>query len=612
MRRQMILASVVALALSACNGEVAPLGGPIQVDTTVPTTFPGVVVPSGTLTQASKVDLLLMIDNSASMEDKQEHLRRSIPDLVTRLVAPNCVDGAGNVVGRSENGVCAAGSLEFAPVTDLHVGILTSSLGNRGGDVCDVRWPRTNDRAHLVTAKAGGGNVPDAAQGFLTFGPGGITDVAQLQNDISDLVGGVGANGCGLEAQLESWYRFLVEPDPYEDVVLNGSVAEFVGTDVTVLQQRAAFLRPDSLLSLVVLTDEDDSGVDPLSMHGQGWAFMSNQFPGSTTFRKGGNSGTTAPRATSACEATPMSPDCTTCGYAANCANGTTTPDVPCTVVENDPICIDTPYYDAEDEDLNVRFVQMKRRFGVDPQYPLDRYVLGLLSAKVPDRLHDHDANGKYVNDHTCQNPIYAAALPTTVGDELCDLPAGPRSQKLVVLTVIAGAPPELLHPGMTPADWTAVVGRDPLTYDLTGIDTHMLQSTEPRPGLPPPSASMDADAVHGREWNTRKGDLQYACTFALETPRTCGADATSCDCSPETNFNPPLCNPLNPNEQIRAKAYPGIRPLALARLLGDNAVASSICPPAPVEPGTGPVVSYRPAMNELGNRMARSLVAAH
>ena len=39
-----------------------------------------------------KVDLLFDIDNSASMGDKQAYLAQAIPDLVSRLVTPNCVD----------------------------------------------------------------------------------------------------------------------------------------------------------------------------------------------------------------------------------------------------------------------------------------------------------------------------------------------------------------------------------------------------------------------------------------------------------------------------------------------------------------------------------------
>src|SRR5262245_18576590 len=38
-----------------------------------------------------KVDLLFMVDNSSSMGDKQDLLAAAVPDLVTRLLLPNCV-----------------------------------------------------------------------------------------------------------------------------------------------------------------------------------------------------------------------------------------------------------------------------------------------------------------------------------------------------------------------------------------------------------------------------------------------------------------------------------------------------------------------------------------
>jgi len=89
----------------------------------------------------NKVDLLFMIDNSASMGDKQAYLSAAIPDLVTRLVTPNCIDPSnGSVVGTSTpsaNGTatCPDGSQpEFPAVHDLHVGIVSSSLGPRLGD----------------------------------------------------------------------------------------------------------------------------------------------------------------------------------------------------------------------------------------------------------------------------------------------------------------------------------------------------------------------------------------------------------------------------------------------------------------------------------------------
>ena len=50
-----------------------------------------------TLTQRSidKIDLLLMIDNSRSMADKQQFLGLAVSDLLDRLVNPLCVNADG-------------------------------------------------------------------------------------------------------------------------------------------------------------------------------------------------------------------------------------------------------------------------------------------------------------------------------------------------------------------------------------------------------------------------------------------------------------------------------------------------------------------------------------
>src|SRR5262249_55153896 len=208
----------LGITQASCHGMVA-LGGP----TDGANGTPGPTTVGGTQTLASKVDLLLMIDNSTSMGDKQDLLKQSVPDLVARLLNPNCIDAAtGTVYGASNEGTCAQGKAEFAPVKDLHVGIISSSLGGRGGDVCadDEAVPlgavsHDDDHAHLLvrTSIPGGGeqDLPpgEAPDGVLAFGPGGITDSKRFLDDLTLLVSGVGEHGCGLEAQLEAWYRFL-------------------------------------------------------------------------------------------------------------------------------------------------------------------------------------------------------------------------------------------------------------------------------------------------------------------------------------------------------------------------------------------------------------------
>src|SRR5687767_5570745 len=86
----------------------------------------------------NKIDLLFMIDNSRSMADKQVTLSQAVPALVRRLVTPPCIGDGGMPLGMvvDAEGRCAQGRPEFRPIRDIHVGVITSSLGAHGGELC--------------------------------------------------------------------------------------------------------------------------------------------------------------------------------------------------------------------------------------------------------------------------------------------------------------------------------------------------------------------------------------------------------------------------------------------------------------------------------------------
>jgi hypothetical protein len=571
-----LAASMAALHCGGATTNAAPDGGTSAGDSGL--SADGGVLPDGApsprpnpdavgATTSSKVDLLLAVDNSASMGDKARLLSKSVGTLLRRVVLAG----------------------------DVHVGVITSSLGSFGGDVC-ANTGSQNTLAHLATNGPGDVPVPSATKGFLAYGPGGATDVDAFVADAEKLVDGVGETGCGLEAQLESTYRFLVQPDPWASVTLNAdNQAEYSGLDSALLVQRKAFLRPDSLVVVVMLTDEDDSSVDPRSIGGQGWAFETNQFPGSPVFRADGRT-TTAPRATSVCATNPVSPDCTSCGFAATCD----ALDAACQKIKNDPECKKNDgYYGPTEEQLNTRFHRMKQRYGLDPQFPIARYVDGFTKQLAPNRDGEHLVQGRtygpYIGDGNCTNPLFAASLPGAPGDETCNLPQGPRGKELVVFAVIGGVPETFA--GASPS-WTKILGADPASYDFTGQDPHMIQSPFPRPGLASPSPTRGdngPDPIHGREWDTENNDLQYACTFTLLAPRTCIATDASCDCA--GTAIPPLCGAA-PGEQRKAKAYPTIRELRVVKELGDRGIAGSICP-------TDATQGYVSTMNALADRLA-------
>jgi hypothetical protein len=606
--------------------------------------------------QVDKVDLLFMIDNSASMGDKQTILADAVPNLLVGLLQPKCVEPAtGNPPAGStatadpkstkalRYGCPGTTEPEFSPVTDMHIGILSSSLGSFGGDVC-ADGGRQNDRGHLLNI-AGTAPLPEASpSNFLSWYPQNeantdkvrhpdppttpFGDVTTLSASFGKLVTGIGQTGCGLEAQMESWYHFLVQPDPWVKITVDGNNKADLGgpgdVDVDLLTQRADFLRPDSLVAVILLTDEDDSSVDPLSVGGQGWAFMANQFPGSPNFRADGKT-TTAPRGTSACDKDPGSPDCTSCGFAATCNAS----DPACQKIKNDPECAKNGgYYGAAEDQLNSRFSQqlVKRNYGIDPQYPISRYTDGLSKTKVPDRTTEHiiktSADGKsrdiggYLGTGKCRNPLFAAKLPRA-GEDFCNLAPGTRTPDLVFFAVVGGVPNNLLHfdptdpekSRITNDDWNKILGQDPGHYNYTSLDSHMIESKGARAGLPPPSATrgdVGTDPVHGREWDTAGNDLQYACTFELPTARTCTAQDTSCDCA-AMGTNPPLCG-ATLGQQVRAKAYPTVREFMAVRALGDQGVIASLCPISLKVDKQDPTYGYNPAVKAIVDRLKNAL----
>ena len=597
------------------------------------------------LTTSNKLDMLFAIDNSSSMGDKQELLAAEIPAFLARLTSPWCVpqsDPTGIAVPPA-SGSCPTGyQIEFPAISNIHVGIVSSSLGGGGSpDVCVISGSDTthqDDKGHLLNRTAAPETQLDDAKpidgnggNFLAWVPSSekpnvtnLPSVNQLVIDFAQLVNGVQQHGCGLEAQLESWYRFLVQPDPYDSIAVssdNPPRTSIQGVDATLLKMRHDFLRPDSLVMIIQITDEEDSWSDPSWLGGYGWTVRTNNFPG-------GPGSAAGPRGTTECDQPvdknnptttgPNNPDCTSCAFPTSnkpvsgkpigsdpncnsCAPGSTTcPQKGWYTPANQSV----PYTAADG--LNVRYTNaMRGRYGLDPQWSVQRYVDGLSSRTVPDRTGEvHDAANYASTKKNCTNPLFAASLPDgsdiTPG-ALCNSKDGPRGSSLVYYEIIGGVPWQLLAQDplntslpfkrtLNSADWRRIIGTDPAHYIYDGIDPHMIESIAPRSGLEAPGTSYDLgnDLIHGREWNTLTSpaaiDLQYACTFPLSQPKDCTApvNANACDCTgaaASAPDGPPLCDATVRTTQIRGKAYPTIRELLLANGLGDQGIVASICP---------------------------------
>ncbi len=608
----------------------------------------GGTVPLG---PADRVDLLLVIDNSISMADKQAVLRETLPELVEQLTSPDCVDGDGLLTRRPATGEpCPGGTVEaFAPVVDLHAAVITSSIGGHGGIACTLAegstWvPEKDDRAELIAPLRGVASFQNL--GFLAWDartepvPGTTADVATLVSDLDAIVAAAGETGCGYEAPLEAWYRFLVDPMPPLQVLTDGAASVVDGFNTTLLAQRAQFLRPDSLVAIVMLTDENDCSV-------------SDDGPG--FYVAGTSASMRMPRGTQICATDPNDPCCR------SCALQEASPPDGCSALSADPGCPpNTNAYTVAEDHANLRCYDQKRRFGIDFLYPTRRYVAALTDSVVYGRRCAADADclgsPQQPDGGTCvevgggarycqyDNPLFSASAvypdltprPDSGRIFLAGIVGVPWQDLATEETLTSATELELLSvrdPAFA-SRWDVVLGDPNAEPRLYPADPFMWESVTPRvgvhalSGLPfpeanpvtgdrplDPSSAGAASPINGHEYTaTDGGDLQFACTFPLATPRLCSDDVEGgCDCkAADTNLaTKPLCqepgSTVAGTTQYAAKAYPGLRHLAVLRDFGQNAIVGSTCPKLMDDPDS-PAYGYRPSVRAIVRRLAEQL----
>lgn len=591
--------------------------------------------------KTGQVDMLFVVDNSVSMADKQEMLRRAIPKMISDLVNPPCLSSLG-LVTPAEDGVCPDGfERQHAPVSDIHVGVISSSLGGHGASACargEEGW-NNDDQAHLIpTVREGLGG--SAASAFLKWEGGDAAAADAFIAELSDQVSAVGENGCGFEAPLEAFYRFLVDPSPPEEMMVLDSnnravpITDAAGNmiiDTELLAQREAFLRPESLVNVIIVTDEDDcsamDGGDYYANAGFGYLVASTSFE--------------FPITTEVCEANPNDACCFSCLQASSPPDGCS---------EAASVCDSLARLAPEEDRPNLRCFENKRRLGVDLLYPTDRYVSALRDRQIID-----GRSGELV-----YNPLL-----TGVGENYGTI----RPHGRVYLTGIVGVPwqdvvtPESLDDsetfeyltaeeiaeatvevgGQMVSRWELMLGSPGLAYSdhrcqsdpntegcgqdpTPPLDPFMISSILPREiGAKNPisgdeivdftSEDPRANNINGHEANHQvvdalrypdggpaNDDLQYACTFQLDTPKLdCSPGDLSCDCGDEPTRNRSTCQSPEGGPagttQYYAKAYPGTRILQVLRDYGNNSVVNSICPKAPAH-------GYTPALTATVARM--------
>jgi len=572
------------------SGGVAPEGG----STTTPLS-----PPAPTVRSSSKLDLLLVVDNSASMGAKQDVLNASIPALVQRIT--------GSASG----------------IQDLHVGVITSSLGGHGAPVCptanDQKDPLTveeeTDNAHLVATQpryagmsAGyPGALAPTADGYVAWQQG--QDVSGLTAGIQSMIGAADEHGCGYEAPLEAMYRFLADPNPPKSIALAGCAghpdlkcSQPTGRDDAVLAQRQSFLRPDSVVAVVMLTDENDCSVID---SGQGFLAVDATSP--------------LPPATPECQANPNDKCCRSCraGTPAGCQ-------------DQSAYCVQTEQtFSTTGDPLNLRCWEQKRRFGFDFLYPTQRYANALSQPTICPSRSDLDA---------AQCPdANNDGVPEVVANPLIWSGATLRDSSMIHFLAVVGVPWQDIATSTTgdlhfqtsaqlgsSGTWSKILGNAQPPgggAPVAPTDALMIESNAPRAGndgqgaplLPPSTAGVNLSQMpNGHEWNDLGGaDLEYACIFPLSTPDDCTTEATRhCDCTFfKDGDNGPLCQAPDGTygtTQYYAKAYPGLRHLAVAQALGGGALVGSACARNVNDP-TAQDYGYRPALDGLMDQVKQS-----
>lgn len=208
-----VLMTMLALAAGCDTRELKP------IDPAVSQSFE--IDVSGS---TGDVDLLFVIDDSGSMEDEQESLRREIPQLVRGLTSPPLGDDGQPLWNAAES---------------LQIAIVTTNLGTNG-------VPEPSSR--VGTACSANGNRGD--DGALLACPGGAISQWTPGDDIDAFVADIGScadvgtDGCGLEQPLLAGVKALAN---------------------------AGFPREGSLLGVVMLSDEEDCSLaDPATFFSGG------------------------------------------------------------------------------------------------------------------------------------------------------------------------------------------------------------------------------------------------------------------------------------------------------------------------------------------------------
>lgn len=185
-------------------------------------------------TSTTKVDILFVIDDSGSMHHEQNVLADQIVHMAKELIHPTAHD-----------------DMIPLPVEDLHIGIVSTNMGTgafnydgcstspMGGYGALQNIGRNGGCEGSYTAgDCNGVTCPWLSHSVDVPDDGSVAENPPIWDDFG-CIAALGTEGCGLEQQMEA---ALVALGPQSDTGMNNE----------------GFLRDDSLLAIVFVTDEDD------------------------------------------------------------------------------------------------------------------------------------------------------------------------------------------------------------------------------------------------------------------------------------------------------------------------------------------------------------------
>jgi hypothetical protein len=182
---------------------------------------------------ATKLDMLVLVDDSGSMHEEQSALTVRFPELLDDLMNPPLDPETGMPV--------------HPPLEDLNLGVISTDMGTMGHRVAAcLDHPAIGDDGCLLntpsTAVSGCGRSYPL---FLSRNPGNADGygVEQMSLDFTCLAT-IGTQGCGFEQPFKALEKAI------SDNTEPGRCNE-------------GFLRPDSMVALIVVSDEEDCSVEP-------------------------------------------------------------------------------------------------------------------------------------------------------------------------------------------------------------------------------------------------------------------------------------------------------------------------------------------------------------